>query len=1139
MSMRFLPWARRGLAGVLDAVDDGGELASRASFPVTVRVNGVDASVDVTTYGPGDVTGLDPGAIVRTVPRRHATNVAPDEFAAVEFGAEDLPWMFTPAAAPGDDRLRPWLVLVVVEEVEGVSIRVTKDAPLPVLTIEAPAVPAEQLPDLAESWAWAHVQAMGTDAESTPSILSDAPHRSLARVVCPRRLRPDTRHIAALVPAFDVGVVAGLGGEPGEAPARPAWDLAALGETMVLPVYFHWSFRTGPAGDFESLARRLRPMPLPDGVGRSPMALTDAHPALPPLDPADGGVVDMEGALRAPEVGDGAALDSRHTAWLQGLVDLVEAGAATDAPRGAGTRVPEAVAPPLYGQWFADVHHMPGPTQRPRWLRDVNADPRWRVAAGLGAEVVRANQEEYVDAAWQQVGDVMAANRLLSLARAAAAIAERVHTRHLRPLDDQALLDLAAGAAGRLPVVGRPLVHVLAESATPDGLETRSFRRLGSPRSPVLRAGARRVGMPVEPLAGLDRSALDRAHAGELTPELARSPDGLVSTELVQFADDGQFGRFRAGTDARILKDRLDFALRRMARVDDVVIQVRPDLAGTGLLDDHQLAAIRGASGLRTVMAERVARVREFSGVLGRRTDTSDVVGIHLTVDAVLPLTVNREGEVVVEGTGAVVDRLGTGLLSPGLLREVRDRIRSLPDPGTRIEDVPGGLRRRLEDFSGLRRIDPGGGRIDPRMGRMPPGGIGGRIPPDVLRRIRDRGVIGGIPGVTGGTGGRGGGGGDRPPQPIEAPDGITVDLPLREAGAIGAFALAFKAQREATALAHLQPLPRPPALSVASLRSDLLAQTAPRPVVERRVLSRLKLGGGLLMDAVTDRIGLGQAHPTAPVMVGPVLERPLYLDLARFDQERFLPGGGRVPDDAITLLETNPRFVEAFMLGANHEMNRELLWRRYPGDRRATVFRRFWDHLDGSDDITPIHTWPARSRLGTLSEGDAGGSLVLLIRGQLLRRYPNTVVYAAGSTPDRRIDPAGALHMPVFAGFLEPDLVFVGFDLDVTEALAGDGLLFVLQEQPTEPRFGLDVPGPGDRVGSVPASWSELSWGHLGAEPGDHLRLAALSGAPERPLAADRPGVRARFARDSAHFAAITFQRPFRAAVHADEILE
>lgn len=1115
MSMRFLPWARRGLAGVLDAVDDGSDLASRARFPVTVTVNGSDATADVTAYGPGDVTGLDPSSIVRTVPRRHATNVAPDEFAAVEFGDEDLPWMFTPAVAGENDRLRPWLVLVVIEDVEGVAVRMSREAPLPLLTIEAPAVPAEQLPDLTDSWSWAHVQVLGTDAESTRSVLSDAPHRTVARLLCPRRLRPNRNHIAALVPAFDVGVVAGLGGTPGEDVARPAWDVASLGDSVVLPTYFHWSFRTGPAGDFESLARRLRPMPLPDGVGCTPMALTEAHPALPPLDADDGGVVPMEGALRAPEAGAGAALDDRHTAWLAKLVELVDESAATESPRGAGTRVPEPVAPPLYGQWHANVHSVPAPNRLPRWMRDLNADPRWRVAAGLGAEVVRANQEEYVDAAWQQVGDVLAANRLLALARAAAAVAERLHLRNVHALDDQALLDVAAGASQRLPVVGRPLGHVIDQAATPAGLVTRAFRRLASPSSPVLRVGARRAGIDPGPMVGLTRPALERAHAGELTQQLAATPDGLVGTDTLRLADEGRLGSLGpARGQLRTLRHRLARELDHLDGVDDVGFVVRPDLAATGVLDDHQIEAVRNAADLTTVLNERLSVVRDFSGALGRRSDSSDVVGLHLTADEVLPLTVSREGDVVVEGTGAVLDRLGTAHLDPDTLKEARARIRNLPDLGRHLGRDLGGL-----------------GRISGRLS----GGLGPRDRlADVIRRRGGRGGLGGL-----GSGITLGGGVAQPPEPEEAPTGITIDTPLRDAAVIGAFAQAFTAVRGATPLRLLESSPAAPALAISDLRAHLLEETAPRSVVERRVLERVRAGAASLSEAVTGRLGLGQAHPTAPVMVGPVLQRPLYLDLARFDQERFLPGGGRVPDDAITLLETNPRFVEAFMVGANHEVNRELHWRRYPGDRRATVFQRFWDHLDGSDDIRPIHTWRGAARLGTLSEGDASGSLVLLLRGQLLRRYPNTVVYAVESTADRRILEGGDVHLPVFSGLLDPDIVFVGFDLDVTEALAGHGVLFVLQEQPTEPRFGLDVPGGGDGAGSVPASWSELSWGHLGAEPGDYLRIDALSGNPERPLAADRPAVRAQFVRDAAHFAAITFQRPFRAVVHADEILE
>jgi hypothetical protein len=57
-----------------------------------------------------------------------------------------------------------------------------------------------------------------------------------------------------------------------------------------------------------------------------------------------------------------------------------------------------------------------------------------------------------------------------------------------------------------------------------------------------------------------------------------------------------------------------------------------------------------------------------------------------------------------------------------------------------------------------------------------------------------------------------------------------------------------------------------------------------------------------------------------------------------------MLPGVSEIPDNAVVALETNPDFVAALLVGANHEMTRELLWRGPSTDLRATVFRRFWD---------------------------------------------------------------------------------------------------------------------------------------------------------------------------------------------------
>ena len=59
---------------------------------------------------------------------------------------------------------------------------------------------------------------------------------------------------------------------------------------------------------------------------------------------------------------------------------------------------------------------------------------------------------------------------------------------------------------------------------------------------------------------------------------------------------------------------------------------------------------------------------------------------------------------------------------------------------------------------------------------------------------------------------------------------------------------------------------------------------------------------------------------------------------------ELFLPNINLIEPNSITLLETNQTFIEAYMVGLNHEFARELLWREYPTDQRGSYFRQFWD---------------------------------------------------------------------------------------------------------------------------------------------------------------------------------------------------
>ena len=225
----FLPWLRQGLAARLTNADDTTAVSLRAAsaLTVTLGVTGTpadDPSAAVRVRGPGDVIGIDPRQVVRTEPAPNSVDFEALDLAAIEFDNPDLPWMFTPAAADAQGRLRPWICLVIVRRQEGVRLRPAAAEALPVLE-----TPVDELPDLAESWAWAHAQ-VSWPSETAPdeagirTLLTTRPELSVSRLLCPRRLAAHTDYIACVVPTFEVGRLAGLNQPlPTGDDLAPAW----------------------------------------------------------------------------------------------------------------------------------------------------------------------------------------------------------------------------------------------------------------------------------------------------------------------------------------------------------------------------------------------------------------------------------------------------------------------------------------------------------------------------------------------------------------------------------------------------------------------------------------------------------------------------------------------------------------------------------------------------------------------------------------------------------------------------------------------------------------------------------------------------------------------------------------------------
>jgi hypothetical protein len=261
-----------------------------------------------------------------------------------------------------------------------------------------------------------------------------------------------------------------------------------------------------------------------------------------------------------------------------------------------------------------------------------------------------------------------------------------------------------------------------------------------------------------------------------------------------------------------------------------------------------------------------------------------------------------------------------------------------------------------------------------------------------------------------------------------------------------------------------------------------------------------------------------------------------MYDGLSEVAPDLLLPGLQNVQPDSVALLETSPLVIEAYMVGLNHEMSRELLWREFPTDLTGTPFRQFWDtrgQLGDPEtlaDIPPLAAWGATS-LGTHLRGSStGGQLVLLVRGELLRRYPATTIYAVRANADGTLAAATRLA-PMFRGFVTPDVVFLGFALTEEAALgigpAGPGWYFAFEEHPGEPRFGFDEEAETD----TPVLQNDLAWPHIPLTSSGHVDLS-------RPLAGAGPELQASWARDAAGMAALTLQQPFRVAIHASRLL-
>lgn len=180
-----------------------------------------------------------------------------------------------------------------------------------------------------------------------------------------------------------------------------------------------------------------------------------------------------------------------------------------------------------------------------------------------------------------------------------------------------------------------------------------------------------------------------------------------------------------------------------------------------------------------------------------------------------------------------------------------------------------------------------------------------------------------------------------------------------------------------------------------------------------------------------------------------------------------------------------------------------------------------------------------------------------MVIRGELLRKFPNTLIYAQQAAYDagnpsaprklkQGVDP-GITKFPLFKADIDPDITIIGFDLGADEAkgelilsggsVAGKnpGWFFVMKERPGQPRFGMDDYGDDSMPSTPPQTWNDLAWEHLVSTKTEllhyHLNFS-------KPVSITNSNGQPVWGSNSADMAAILYQNPVLMARHATEML-
>lgn len=1139
--------------------------------------------------GAGDVVGLDSKAIVRTLPKSGEVSFNPNRIAAVELYEADLPWRFSLAGPSANNvTLTPWLFLLVLEEGE-FTPNAASSTSLPSITINADANLDQLFPLAQDKDLWAHIQVNPIYDRSTghqPAIPDSAAlwtamalqqgangpsatdqDKYFARIISPRKLDARKSYKAFLVPHFELGRrralqldmkdedFNSLAADPNIG-SKVFYESSTVDTALQIPYFYSYSFKTGDADDFELYARRI-------GRADSNKVISgievDYSQAGFGVDHGQGKTI-IDGIL-APQRYEFDENDPDHprlieeppfadTLFEDSILELINQGTSLEM----GTSSPDSgeydpkVLPPIYGSHYDGTFQLDPSwkTESPTpWIYELNTDPRLRLAAGAGAAIIRKYQDQFVATAFKQLEDhslVQAGINQLVF----NAMAQRSHHERLVAFRDPAqnadqLMRLATMSASSIRSQdGGTLKSQAAKSVLgADVFSPHAARRF----SPVSTLARRQEGSKYASTTHVQalNATPSRPYLTYEQPKNALEYDmlGRLAHEVQVFGQSGDLKLADQIWYAPLLNRSKGIGNRYVFGVPGMIALLDLDLQ-LGLTPEQRYSAINNHlnnEGVTVSLFNAIANdflaasgvdEQALSALVESVTQASVVTSadfdilVQILVQASILPTSGNEGSPLqmypFSGAGleALLDlALSLNLVSQGQYESIRSEIQEgsikywtfsavavlfkvLNDLDKPIDQLVG-ITNAAENvtqtnFDELLNLLVGASIIENTGSPQPQQGLGGWML-DFSKSVSPQNYAS---------------------DPSPAVDSGPMDL-LKAAVDIHA---SFEKKTDATHLVNI----RFPMQNGSDIPSDARS-----------------VGG-----ATGGAHSVTPIDPLRPVAPYPSFDYPMAEYLRKEFPELFSLQVKDIPNDSVVVLGINHKIVEAYMVGLHHEFSRELYWRGFPTDQRGSYFRKFWNDRDSGKDTTnfkfnikPLTDWGHDSWLGShflypdplispdVKEPESYTNM--LIKAELLKKYPNTVIYLRQIAPN---EDGPDQCLPVRRSKLTDDITQITFDVPIEKVTPapdetdnGSGYYLVFEERIGEPVLGL---APADSTNPItpPVPIDNLTWDILPAnvnQLNSNDLLATDIGDP-----GNKP-------KNSASVARMLFRKPFQVNIPAN----